>query len=127
MRDNDTHTDDQYAWHMRAIADTLSRWRTGEITTQAKRRAIADENQRYYADQIEPWMARTGRRYELPAVLAETWGVDEEVMIVALNQRREYGAEAYEQVLASARLIRKTPAEVLAEAEAWRQSHLERT
>lgn len=100
MRDNDNHTDDQYSWHMRAIADTITRWRDGEITTHAKRREIADENHRYYGDSAEPWMTRTGRRYEAPAVIAESLGVDEDVMTIALNAYRESGRQAYEDVIA---------------------------
>jgi hypothetical protein len=105
QRDNDQHTDDQWHWHLHAISDTLDRWRAGDITTFAKRRAIADENIRYYGDAgdaAEPWMTRTGKRYDAPAVLAEAAGVDEEVMLVALNAYRSDGRQAYCDVLATA-------------------------
>src|SRR5262252_9484152 len=101
MRENDQHTDDQYRWHMRAIGDITARWTDGELSNYDKRRAIADENQRYYGDQAEPWMVRTGRRYEAPAVIAEAVGVDEDIMTIALNVFRESGFEAYRDVIDS--------------------------
>ncbi len=102
QRDDDQHTPDQYRWHMDTISDILARWRSGDLTTWAKRRAIADENQRYHADQAQPWMTRTGRRYEAPAVIAEAAGVDEEIMTMALNAYRSSGREAYDDILGAA-------------------------
>ena len=102
QRDDDQHTPDQWRWHMDAIGAVLSRWRAGELTTWAKRRTIADENQRYYGDAAQPWMTRLGRRYELPAVLAEAAGVDEEVMTIALNAYRADGRQAYSDILGAA-------------------------
>ena len=102
QRDDDQHTADQWAYHVGAISHLLEQWRAGQLTTWEKRRAIAGENQRYYGDQAHPWMTRTGRRYEAPAVLAEAAGVDEDVMLIALNMYRQDGREAYADVLASA-------------------------
>jgi len=46
--DDDQHTIDQYHDHMSAISAVVSRWRNGEISAYTKRRAIAEENRRYY-------------------------------------------------------------------------------
>jgi hypothetical protein len=102
QRDDDQHTPDQWHWHIDAINTILDRWRAGELTTWAKRRAIADENQRYYADAAQSWMTRTGRRYDAPAVIAEAAGVDEDVMTIALNAYRESGRQAYSDILTAA-------------------------
>jgi len=101
QRDDDQHTPDQWHWHMDTITTILDRWRQGELTLWEKRRAIADENQRYYPSP-EPWMTRTGKRYEAPAVLAEAAGVDTEVMTIALNAYRDQGREAYSDILTAA-------------------------
>lgn len=102
QRDDDQHTADQYRWHMQAITDLLSRWRDGDLTNYEKRKAIADENRRYYGDAAEPWMTRLGKRYELPAVLAEAAGVSEEAMTMALNAYRYDGRQAYADILKTA-------------------------
>ena len=102
QREDDQHTNDQWAYHMGAISQLLEQWRHGDLTTWQKRKAIADENARYYQTQAQPWMTRTGRRYEAPAVLAEAAGVDEEVMLIALNMYQTDGREAYQDVIKSA-------------------------
>ncbi len=102
QRDNDQHTADQWSYHMAAISRILEQWRDADITTFAKRRAIADENSRYYGDSAEPWMTRTGRRYELPAVLADAAGIPEEAVTMALNAYRHAGPGAYADVIRAA-------------------------
>ena len=102
QREDDQHTDDQYHWHMDAINRTLDSWRNGDITLWAKRKDIADENVRYYEGNAHSWMTRTGRRYEAPAVLAEAAGVDEEVMLIALNAYRRDGRDAFQDIIGSA-------------------------
>ena len=102
QRDDDQHTPDQWHWHMQAISTILDRWRNGELTTWQKRRAIADENTRYYDGDPSAWMTRTGRRYEAPAVIAEAAGVDEEIMVMALNAYRDQGRQAYSDILTAA-------------------------
>lgn len=49
---------------MTAINAILQRWRDGDLSTSAKRRAIADENRRYYGGTLPPLLERAGRRYE---------------------------------------------------------------
>src|SRR5438128_11370486 len=102
QRDNDDHTADQWSYHMGAISRILDDWRNGAITTFAKRRAIADENSRYYGDSAEAWMTRTGKRYDAPAVLADAAGVDQEVMTIALNAYRAGGRQAYDDIMGAA-------------------------
>lgn len=102
QRDDDDHTADQWNYHMAEIKRIVRDWDNGDITTWAKRKRIADENRRYYGDRAEPWMTRTGKRYELPAILADAAGVSEEVMTMALNARRHGGREAFDEVLAVA-------------------------
>ena len=102
QREDDQHTSDQWNYHTAELDRIISRWRDGDLTTWAKRRAIADENERYYGDQAAAWMTRTGRRYEAPAVLAEAAGVDEEVMTIALNAYRADGRDAFQDIVGSA-------------------------
>jgi len=102
QRDSDNHTADQWSYHMTAINSILESWRCGELTTWAKRRAIADENRRYYGDNAEPALTSTGKRYDAPAVLAAAAGVDEDIMTIALNAYSGDGRQAYDDVMAAA-------------------------
>ena len=99
QRDDDDHTADQWAYHKAEIARITARWRDGDLSVYGKRKAIADENRRYYGEGADPLLVRTGRRYELPSVLAAAAGVDEDVMTMALNARRHGGREAFDEVL----------------------------
>jgi len=61
---DDGHTPGQWQWHITAIDMIIDRWRAGDLTVAGKRRAIADENQRYYGGSAPAWMTRTGRRHD---------------------------------------------------------------
>lgn len=61
MRDDDTHTSDQYHWHVAAIRKITSRFLAGEISATEKQRLIVAENQRYYAGQAPPRLVSARR------------------------------------------------------------------
>lgn len=62
MRDDDTHTADQYADHVRQLERIRGDYDAGLIGTTVKRRLIAGENARYYGDGDRLAVAR-----EMPA------------------------------------------------------------
>ena len=61
---DDGHAPDQWDWHIKTIDSIIDRWRAGSLNTAGKRRAIADENQRYYGSTAPAWMTRTGRQHD---------------------------------------------------------------
>ena len=97
--DDDSHTFDQYEFHMNAISDITARWRSGQITAFAKREGIAQENRRYYGgDRQSPVtgekitaMPRSG---DLVNTLADAAGIQIGAMASALRARRAASAEA---------------------------------
>ena len=91
MRDNDTHTQDQYDDHMQRIDAIRREFIGGTITVSEKRRRIAAENSAYYRDEsIRPPKVRDG----IAGVIADATGVSVETARMALNARRHAYAQA---------------------------------
>jgi len=59
QRGDDTHTADQYRWHLAAITRITARFLAGEIDVAGKRRLIAAENQAYYGSHAPGLLTRT--------------------------------------------------------------------
>jgi hypothetical protein len=91
MRDDDTHTQDQYDDHMQRVDQIKRDFIGGRITVTEKRRRIADENKAYYRDEsIRPPKVRD----EIAGVIADATGVPVETARMALNARRHAYAQA---------------------------------
>jgi hypothetical protein len=91
--DDDDNTFDQYQFHMNEIGKVIHRWRTGEISTPAKRQAIADENRSYYhGERKSPvtgdWITSVPRSDGPAGVLADAAGIQIGAMTSALRARR---------------------------------------
>lgn len=94
--DDDQHTADQYHDHAATISDAVRRWQNGTLNTFGKRRAIANENQRYYGGtrkspntgEVLTSMTQTP---DVAAVLADASGIAYERQAAALKAlRRAY-------------------------------------
>jgi hypothetical protein len=91
--DDDESTFDQYQFHMNAIGEIIHRWRTGAITSSAKRQAIADENRSYYRGERKSpvtgdWITSVPRADGPAGVLADAAGIQIGAMTSALRARR---------------------------------------
>ena len=53
MRDDDSHTGDQYHAHIAAIDCIITDWREGRIKLAEKRMRIVAENKRYYKEPVK--------------------------------------------------------------------------
>ena len=91
MRDDDSHTQDQYDDHMARIDAIRRDFTSGSITVSEKRRRIAAENSAYYHDtSIRPPKVRD----EIAGVIADATGVSVDKARMALNARRHAYAQA---------------------------------
>ena len=91
MRDDDTHTQDQYDDHMARIDQIKRGFMSGDITASDKRRRIAEENKAYYRDDsIRPPKVRD----EISGIIADATGVPLDKARMALNARRHAYAQA---------------------------------
>ena len=91
MRDDDTHTQDQYDDHMQRIDQVKREFMSGDITATEKRLRIAAENSAYYHDSsIRPPKVRD----EIAGVIADATGVSVDRARMALNARRHAYAQA---------------------------------
>jgi hypothetical protein len=92
--DDDQHTADQYHDHAATISDAIRRWQNGTLNTFGKRRAIANENQRYYGGtrkspntgEVLTSMTQTP---DVAAVLADASGIAYECQSAALKALRK--------------------------------------
>jgi hypothetical protein len=92
--DDDSHTIDQYHDHMATIRDAINRWREGRLSTYGKRKAIADENQRYYhGPRKSPLTGESissmPRSDDVAAMLADATGVQLEAATSAMRTRQQ--------------------------------------
>ena len=100
MREDDSHTEDQYHDHMKRIDAIIANWKHGTIGTREKRRQITEENKAYYGKPFRSpangqlLTSAPRLRDEMASVIAEQGDVPLEVASAALGMRRQAYADA---------------------------------